>query len=133
MRKNRMEGGRAEQSLRAAVTAAGLRYQVHPMDLAGRPDLVFSKARLCVFCDGDFWHGRNWSRLQVSLRRRSNPSYWTRKIARNLQRDREQTRLLRRAGWRVLRFWETDILRDPIPAVLVIRDIVKSGGPRSRA
>ena len=70
-------------------------------------------ARVAVFCDGDFWHGRNWPRLRTQLARRANSTYWIAKIGANRTRDRRQTNLLRRLGWSVVRVWETDVLASP--------------------
>jgi DNA mismatch endonuclease (patch repair protein) len=44
--------------------------------LPGKPDVVFSKASIAVFCDGDFWHGRNWQALKSKLDNGTNPTYW---------------------------------------------------------
>lgn len=74
--------------------------------------MVFRAARLCVFCDGDFWHGRNWPTLRRQLEQRHNSAYWVEKIDSNRRRDRRLTKLLEASGWRVLRVWETDILKD---------------------
>jgi DNA mismatch endonuclease (patch repair protein) len=74
---------------------------------------VFSAHRTVVFCDGDFWHGKNWRRLKQQLARRFNADYWIAKIERNRHRDRSQVIALRRQGWRVLRYWESDIRRSP--------------------
>jgi DNA mismatch endonuclease, patch repair protein len=112
MRANRSEGGRAEYLLRTALWRQGLRYRKHLRALPGCPDLVFSSARVCVFCDGDFWHGRSWSELRQKLERRANAGYWIPKIARNIERDREQDEQLKTLGWTVLRFWESDVIRD---------------------
>lgn len=73
---------------------------------------MFSKERIVVFCDGDFWHGRNLTERLAKLSRGHNASYWVAKIERNAARDRLQTKALQAGGWTVLRFWETDILRD---------------------
>jgi DNA mismatch endonuclease (patch repair protein) len=80
--------------------------------LPGRPDVVFARARVAVFCDGDFWHGRNWGRLREQLQGRANSAYWIPKIAANRARDTRSRRALRRDGWLVLRVWETDVCRD---------------------
>lgn len=103
--------------LRDALAAVGLQFEIHARDLPGRPDLVFRDERLCVFCDGDFWHGRDWRARETRLRQGANSAYWLSKIARNRARDRAQTRDLRQAGWSVRRFWETDILKSPDAAV----------------
>jgi DNA mismatch endonuclease (patch repair protein) len=78
----------------------------------GCPDLVFAKARVLVFCDGDFWHGRSLRKRIAKLQTGSNSAYWVAKIQGNVKRDRRVTRELRRDGWNVLRFWEKDILAD---------------------
>jgi len=111
--------------LRRQVWALGLRYRKNVAKLPGTPDLVFTAARVVVFCDGDFWHGRDWRRLRRKLRRGRNAAYWSAKIARNMQRDRAQQKLLERQGWRVVRLWETDIKRDPERAAMqVFRKVV---------
>ena len=93
--------------------------------LPGKPDIVFRAARLAIFCDGDFWHGRYWRRLRDALSHGANATYWEAKIARNRERDLEITAILEKQGWRVLRFWETDILADPVRAAAQIRRCLK--------
>ncbi|MFN8637157.1 MAG: very short patch repair endonuclease [Chloroflexota bacterium] len=123
---NRREGGKAERLLGKALWRSGLRYRKHAPNLPGRPDFVFAGPRVCVFCDGDFWHGRDWDTLRERLARRANPAYWLAKIGRNVERDREQGEHLTAWGWLVLRFWETDVLRDPEAAALQVKAIVES-------
>lgn len=101
-----------ELKLRKALWSLGLRYRKNAADLPGRPDIVFRGARVAVFCDGDFWHGRNWQERKRKLSAGHNAPYWLAKIERNIERDRERTAMLESAGWTVLRFWETDIVRD---------------------
>jgi DNA mismatch endonuclease (patch repair protein) len=81
------------------------------------PDIVFDNARLVVFADGDFWHGKNWRERKAKLRRGHNSDYWVSKIERNMARDLDWNRKLRAAGWAVLRLWESDI-RNNIDAVV---------------
>lgn len=123
--QNRASGGVAELTLRQAVWRLGLRYRIHVRTVLGRPDIVFPRAYVCVFCDGDFWHGRDWKRLEERLHRGANRDYWVRKIARNRQRDAEVTRSLRRDGWMVLRYWETDIAGDPAGVARGILRVVR--------
>jgi DNA mismatch endonuclease (patch repair protein) len=82
--------------------------------------------RVAIFCDGDFWHGRSWRRLSAKLRSGANPSYWLQKIKTNRQRDRRTDKSLKREGWTVLRFWETDIQRDPEQIASKIAGIIRS-------
>ena len=80
-------GTRSELLLRRALWAEGLRYRLHRKDLPGKPDIVFPRQKIAVFCDGDFWHGRYWPALQEKLRSRANPDYWIPKIQSNIDRD----------------------------------------------
>lgn len=106
------ENTRPERLLRQALWSRGLRYRLHPKDLPGRPDLVFRSAGVVVFCDGDFWHGKDWAERREALARGANAEYWIRKIEGNMKRDRHNNEVLRSKGWTVLRFWEGDILAD---------------------
>jgi DNA mismatch endonuclease (patch repair protein) len=101
---------RCEMTLRRQLWRRGLRYRLNSPTLPGRPDIVFPRYRVAVFCDGDFWHGRNLAMRVAKLSRGHNANYWMAKVQRNVARDRSQTRALRNAGWMVLRFWESDIL-----------------------
>jgi DNA mismatch endonuclease, patch repair protein len=113
---NRRQNTTPEILLRKALWAAGVRYRLHPPALTGRPDMVIARHRVVVFCDGDFWHGRQWSKRKGKLAEGWNAPYWVAKIERNRQRDREVARALRSLGWTVVRVWESDVRRDPIAA-----------------
>jgi DNA mismatch endonuclease (patch repair protein) len=135
---NRAVDTKAERLLRRAVWTLGLRYRKNVRTLPGKPDLVFRGARVAVFCDGDFWHGRDWGHLRSRLERRANPQYWIPKIEANRRRDALHRRALRRAGWTVLSLWETDILRHPeaaagkIATALVVLRSVRHALQRGR-
>jgi DNA mismatch endonuclease Vsr len=90
-----------------------LKFSRNVPSLPGKPDIVFVRQQVAVFCDGDFWHGRKWNVRKGKLARGSNAEYWVAKIEANIARDRRHRSKLRRAGWRVIRLWESDILRDP--------------------
>jgi len=124
MRGNRKHNTQPEVLLHRALSRIGLRFQRHVRDLPGEPDVAFIKAKVAVFCDGDFWHGRNWRSLKMKLAHRANASYWMAKIAANRRRDALNSAALRRRGWTVVRFWETDIMRDPGTAVLKIKNLL---------
>lgn len=106
-----------EEKLAVILDSEGLKdYSRYAKDLPGSPDFVFRQARLAVFLDSCFWHG-----CPKHLRRpASNVEYWERKIAINKERDRRQTRELRKSGWRVLRLWEHE-LKDPARMIQKIR------------
>jgi DNA mismatch endonuclease (patch repair protein) len=91
-----------EVALRRELHARGLRFRKHVRGLAGRPDIVFTRARLAVFCDGCFWH-----RCPVhGTAPKNNADWWQAKFQANVERDRRQTAQLEAAGWTVLRVWE---------------------------
>jgi len=98
--------------------------------MPGKPDLVFSKARLIVFCDGDFWHGKDWQKRRAKLEQGANPGYWVAKIQRNIERDTENTEALEAAGWTVLRFWESEIKRNTQTVTQAILEILDGKGHR---
>ncbi|HUP24606.1 MAG TPA: very short patch repair endonuclease [Thermoanaerobaculia bacterium] len=106
---SRKSDTRCEILLRQALWRAGCRYRKDVAELPGRPDIVFPGARLIVFCDGDFWHGKDWRARRRKLARGTNGSYWLAKIERNIERDRRHRALLEGRGWTVFRFWESDI------------------------
>lgn len=118
MARVRHKDSRAELALRRALHAAGLRYRLHAPDVLGRPDLVIRSRRLAVFVDGDLWHGnpdevRRRGRTSLAELFPTRTEWWVAKIERTAQRDREVTEGLRSQGWRVVRLWEHDVLRDP--------------------
>jgi DNA mismatch endonuclease, patch repair protein len=114
-----------ERLLRITLWKRGLRYRRNVTTLPGKPDIVFPRERVAVFCDGDFWHGRHWRRLSSKLEAGTNPSYWTLKISANRSRDRRVARLLKTEGWTVLRIWETDIRRDPERVACIVERLVQ--------
>lgn len=107
MSRIRSKDTRAEMTLRRHLHALGLRYRLHGQKLVGKPDIIFTKHRLLIFVDGDFWHGWQFHRWQHKL---SPP--WRQKIAGNRERDRQRNADLRKEGWRVVRIWEHEIERN---------------------
>ena len=47
---------RPELLLRKALWRKNMRYRVNYKKLPGKPDIVFTKPKVAIFCDGDFWH-----------------------------------------------------------------------------
>lgn len=99
-----------ELILRKALWAGGYRYRLHNKTLPGKPDIVFSRNKLAIFIDGDFWHGYNWIERKSKLK--TNIEYWVPKIERNMQRDIEITQRLESQGWTVIRLWEHEVVKD---------------------
>jgi DNA mismatch endonuclease, patch repair protein len=109
---SKKQNTRCELVLRKALAALGLRYRIDAGGLHGRPDIVFRGARIVVFCDGDYWHGRDLEKRLIKLAMGHNAAYWVAKIRSNVERDRRVTAALENDGWMVLRYWETDIHKD---------------------
>lgn len=106
---------RPEVALRKELFSRGLRYRVNYKKIMGKPDIAFTKVRLAVFVDGDFWHGNNWrlrgyKDFQDELSHYSD--YWQKKLINNVERDKRVNYQLGREGWIVLRYWESDIKKD---------------------
>lgn len=104
MSKIRSRDTSIELVLRRALARRGLRFRKHYTAVPGCPDVAFPRLRVAVFCDSEFWHGRDWP----ILRRRLTP-FWVDKISRNRRRDRLVDAKLAKAGWTVLRFWDVEI------------------------
>jgi DNA mismatch endonuclease (patch repair protein) len=102
---NRSRDTSPELALRRLLHAKGLRYRVHarPLaDLRRTADIVFRPARVAVFVDGCFWHRCP----EHGTSPKSNSTYWSPKLDRNVERDRETDEVLRSSGWLVIRAWE---------------------------
>jgi DNA mismatch endonuclease Vsr len=112
MKAVKSKNGGPELALRSTLFRLGLRYRLHMKDLPGKPDIVFVGSRVAVFCDGDFWHGRDWFTDPRKRHFRIRSAYWTQKIEGNMVRDQKVTRELRRSGWLVIRVWNSDIKKD---------------------
>ena len=112
--------------MRRELLRLRLRFRNNDKALPGKPDVVFRSARVAVFCDGDFWHGHNWTNLKGKLRKGANGTYWRAKIASNMKRDRRDSALLKKSGWRVIRLWETEIRRDAEGLAVQVMKIVRA-------
>ena len=98
-----------EIKLRKALWKKGYRYRKNYALLPGKPDIAITKYRIAIFCDSDFFHGKDWVALKERLSNGKNPEYWLPKIQRNMKRDSTVDNELERLGWQVLRFWGSEI------------------------
>lgn len=109
---NRRTNTKPEVALRSALHAAGLRFRKdYRLDLDGvrfRPDVVFTRAKVAVFVDGCFWHSCPIHGTQPSR----NSDYWTPKLRRNVERDRQQDATLAASDWVVVRIWEHEPIKE---------------------
>ena len=117
-----------ELLVRQALWKRGLRYRVNVRTLPGKPDIVFTRAKIAIFCDGDFWHGHNWAvRGMASLEEELNSysEFWRSKILSNIERDIKNTLALTESGWIVIRLWESDIRKDLTSCITTIIETYK--------
>ncbi|MCF6333772.1 MAG: very short patch repair endonuclease [Draconibacterium sp.] len=110
MSKIRSKETKPEIQFRKVLWGLGLRYRKNVKKLQGTPDIVFTKFKLIIFIDGEFWHGYNWEEKKRKIK--SNRDFWIPKIERNMQRDRQNNRKLEEQGWTVLRFWDSEIKKE---------------------
>ena len=111
MQHIRSKDTKAEIMLRKALWHKRLRYRKNVKNLPGTPDIVFTKKRIAIFVDGDFWHARGHQDKpgeQVA----TNKDFWRKKLTENVERDKFVNDALLEQGWLVLRFWESDVKKD---------------------
>lgn len=113
-----------EVMLRKALWNKGYRYRKNYRGLPGNPDIVLTKYKIAIFCDGEFFHGKDWEVLKPRLEKSNNGSYWVNKISRNRERDDEVNKRLLFEGWTVIRFWGDEIKKDVDGCVKVVEEAV---------
>lgn len=130
MRKVHSQDTTPEMIFRRALWSIGLRYNVSLSKLPGKPDIAFKSKRIAIFIDGDFWHGNQWRKrnltaLEDQFRGTCSREYWLNKIYRNMQRDSKVTALLLSEGWTVLRVWESEIRKNLMRYIEMTLNVVK--------
>ena len=96
-----------ESRLGKALWTKGHRYRKNHKKIIGKPDITFVSLKIAVFCDSEFWHGKDWEKRKHDIK--SNRDFWLPKIERNIYRDKEVNRQLKKQGWTVIRIWGKDI------------------------
>lgn len=113
-----------EVILRKALWGKGYRYRKNYSGLPGHPDIVLTKYKIAIFCDGEFFHGKDWEVLKPRLEKSNNSEFWINKISRNRERDDEINKKLLFQGWTVIRFWGKDILKSLDECVKVVEETI---------
>ncbi len=124
MKKIKSENTSIEVALRRALWQKGYRYRKNFKGLPGTPDIVLTKYKIAIFCDSEFFHGKDWEVLKARLEAGNNPDFWIKKIERNRNRDWENDRKLFFMGWTVIHFWGKDILKRTEECVQVIEEAI---------
>jgi DNA mismatch endonuclease (patch repair protein) len=115
-----------EMLLRRALYAKGYRYRHNSKFIFGHPDISFKGYKIAIFCDSEFWHGKNFEENKAKIH--SHTDYWIPKIERNIERDREVNEHLKKQGYIVLRFWGEEIEKDLDGCVAKVEEALRSRG-----
>ena len=113
-----------EVKLRKSLWNKGYRYRKNYDGLPGKPDIVLTKYKIAIFCDSEFFHGKDWEVLKPRLEKSNNSQYWISKIARNRERDDEINKRLLFEGWTVIRFWGKEIQENVDECVKVVEEAI---------
>lgn len=124
MKKIKSTNTSIEVRLRKALWHKGYRYRKNYKALPGSPDIVLTKYKIAIFCDSEFFHGKDWEVLKVRLEKGRNPEYWIKKIERNRNRDIETDKKLIYLGWTVIHFWGKDIIKDTDECIKIIQEAI---------
>ena len=104
MRGNRGRNTKPELSVRRLLFAKGYRYRIHPKGLPGRPDIAFIRRKKAILVHGCFWHQhKNCSKQAMP---KVNTEYWRPKLQRNVEKQEQDIKSLRKSGWKVYKIWE---------------------------
>lgn len=113
-----------EVLLRKALWKKGIRYRKNFQALPGKPDIAITKYKIAIFCDGEFFHGRDWEVLKPRLEKSNNSQYWISKISKNRERDDQVNKQLLFRGWTVIRFWGNDIKKHTEECIQVVKEAI---------
>lgn len=120
MRKVRNRNTNIELLMRKRLFKEGYRFRLKN-SLFGKPDIIFPKQKVAIFCDGDFWHGKNYNKDKKNY-----TLFWIEKIQINKQRDAKVNKKLKKEGWQVIRFWKSQILKNPDDCIKKIVVMLKA-------
>lgn len=132
MQHIRSSDTKIEMILRKALWSRGYRYRKNYAKLPGHPDIALTKYRIVIFCDGEFFHGKDWELLKSKLVNSDNSEFWINKISRNIKRDSDINQILMNEGWTVLRFWGNDIKRNTGDCIKKIEDTINNKSTASQ-
>ena len=103
-----------EKYVRSILHRKGFRFSLNKRDLPGKPDIVLKKYKTIINVNGCFWHHHNCGRYNIP---KNNRKFWLNKFKKNKERDKINTRKLRKLGWKVYKVWECNLekgLKDKI-------------------
>lgn len=124
MKAIKNKGTKIENMLQKELWHRGLRYRKNSKFVYGKPDIVFIRKKVAVFCDSEFFHGYDWENKNKEIK--SNREFWIPKIEKTMERDRKVTEILTSEGWTVLRFWGNDIKKNLTKCADKIESVVSA-------
>jgi len=110
MRAIKNRNTKIEQLLAKALWNKGYRYRRNNNAVFGKPDFTFRKYKIAIFCDSEYFHGKDWRTQKYRIK--TNTDFWHKKIERNIERDIKVNDTLLNDGWQVIRFWGQDIKKN---------------------
>ena len=124
MSRNRGKDTKPELLLRKLLWKNGLRgYRIHPKKIPGKPDVCFVSRKIAIFINGCFWHRCPYCKYELP---KHNKQFWESKFDKNVIRDKEKIKQLKRMGWKVVIVWECQLKKNKLDKTLnsVINKIV---------
>lgn len=107
MSRIKSKNSKIEVLFRKKLWKQGFRYSKNSTKYFGKPDIVLLKHKTVIFIDSCFWHGCKKHCRIPAVRKK----YWTEKIQRNKERDKEVSRYYKKQEWKIFRVWEHDLMK----------------------
>ena len=104
MTRIKAKNTKPEIAVRKVLSKLGARYRLHNSKLAGKPDIVIAKAKKIIFINGCFWHQHKNCKKQAMPK--ANKKYWELKLQRNIEKQAQNIKFLKKQGWKVYKIWE---------------------------
>lgn len=124
MQSIRSKDTKIEMILRKALWSRGIRYRKNYSKIPGKPDMAITKYKIAIFCDSEFFHGKDWEQLKPRLQKGDNGEFWVNKIGKNREHDEQVNKKLAYMGWIVIRFCGNDIKKNTDECIKVIEEII---------
>jgi DNA mismatch endonuclease, patch repair protein len=99
----------------------GYRFRRNVRSLKGTPDIAIKKYKVVIFIDSCFWH---LCPIHGKIPK-TNVEFWTNKLLRNQERDKEVSDFYIENDWNILRIWEHEIRGEFEKAVQRISDFIE--------
>jgi DNA mismatch endonuclease, patch repair protein len=112
-----------EKAVRSVLRKMGYKMRQNARDLPGRPDIVLPRKKVAIFVHGCFWHRHQ--RCKYAYTPKTRVTFWERKFAENVERDKVVRQLIRQAGWRRVVIWECQT-SDAVRLRRRLRDLLSS-------